>query len=464
MRDARPCILGISFDGVSISGVVNELATLTRLFNQRGFRVLVDLGFDITMANVRDIAVGCLPPWAETLSCIAGELPTSYSKITIEEAAALVRSGTPVTKVPKLERLSADLAECLLDTFHREDVRFLAVENGTLPDNPIFTEALYLAINQYGSERDLGKFVLWRDHDLMWSTEPHRYGSYPYSGVRKPTNNPYIRYAVLTEWMRLRMRAWAPDCDYSVFPNRFEILPQDKDIHRSFRSRYSIPSDALLIARCSRIIPPKCIERDLRLLRSIQDQLEALGDARKIYLFVTGPISEDPLEFQRLRAIEGALALDGQVIWGNGLYPFNSSLAAGQNSEGKPSIRDLLEESDLCSFLTSYDYEGFGNPPGEAMASGVPFIATTYQLYEEVYGGKGAVAPLLPIDRSSLPTDPLPQPFLSWTLRALIDQEYRRQIRDRNREVCQRFYSLSSLKQQVEELFAPEVLNPDNPL
>lgn len=307
IRDAKPCILGISFDGVSISGIVNELATLARVFNQRGFRVLVDLGFDITMANVRDIADGGLPSWAETMSCIEGNLPAGYSRGAIEEAAASVRSGTPLVQIPEYERLSEDLAQSLVSTFHREDVRFLAVENGTLPDNPIFTEALHLAINQYGSERSFGKFVLWRDHDLMWSTEPHLYGSYPYSGVRKPTNNPYVRYVVLTEWMRIRMKAWAPDCDYFVFPNRFEILSESKNKRRFFRSKYAIPSDALLVARSSRIIPAKCIERELRLLRSLQDKLEASGDTRRIYLFVTGPIDEDPAEFQRLRIVEDSL-------------------------------------------------------------------------------------------------------------------------------------------------------------
>jgi diphthamide synthase subunit DPH2 len=103
------------------------------------------------------------------------------------------------------------------------------------------------------------------------------------------------------------MKAWAPDCDYFVFPNRFEILSESKNKRRFFRSKYAIPSDALLVARSSRIIPAKCIERELRLLRSLQDKLEASGDTRRIYLFVTGPIDEDPAEFQRLRIVEDSL-------------------------------------------------------------------------------------------------------------------------------------------------------------
>ena len=117
------------------------------------------------------------------------------------------------------------------------------------------------------------------------------------------------------------------------------------------------------------------------------------------------------------------------------------------------SIRDLLAESDLSSFLTSYDYEGFGNPPGEAMAMGVPYISTTYELYQEVYGSRGAVAPLLPIDRASSPADPIPESFVLWTLRALTDGEYGAEVVRRNLEVCRRFFSMDALERQLREIF-----------
>jgi glycosyltransferase involved in cell wall biosynthesis len=127
------------------------------------------------------------------------------------------------------------------------------------------------------------------------------------------------------------------------------------------------------------------------------------------------------------------------------------------NDSSKPpnrfSIRDLLAEADLNSFLTTYDYEGFGNPPGEAMAMGVPFMSTTYELYQEVYGSKGAIAPLLPIDRATAPDAPIPESFINWTLRTLTNNDYREQVTKRNREICQRFFSLETLERQLRELF-----------
>lgn len=45
--------------------------------------------------------------------------------------------------------------------------------------------------------------------------------------------------------------------------------------------------------------------------------------------------------------------------------------------------------------------------------------------------------------------------FIGWTLRLLTDTAYRAQIARNNLEVCQRFYSLDVLEQQLNEIFGP---------
>lgn len=453
MPEVPYSIFGISFDGLAISGIVNEFLNVAAVLRGRTFRVLFELGYDITMGRTTDLGRSFLPPWVQAVRCIGSEHPPAYCTDLIEEAAAHVRTGTTIAAAKVYDDLCCQLAALLVTAFVRENVRFLVVENGTLPDNPLFTEAVYLAISEYGARQKLGKYVLWRDHDLMWSAEPHLYGSYPYPGVRKPQVNQYIHYAVATEWMRTRMQAWTPSVTYHIIPNRFFSPARLHTTGRPLRAAYGIPEDAYLVARCTRIVPQKCIERDLRLVDQLQLRLAAQGDARKVFLFVTGPTQEDPGEFERLRSLERTLSIAGQVLWADGLLPFNPLMIDSAVQTGRFSVRDLLSEADLSSFLTSYDYEGFGNPPGESMAMGVPFIATTYELYYEVYGSKGAIAPLLPIDRASSPAEPIPESFIIWTLRALTDTEYRAQIARRNLEVCQRFYSLGALERQVSDIF-----------
>ncbi len=456
MHDSAYGVLGISFDGLAISGIVNEFLHVATIFKSDGYHVFLDLGGDIIPRGDGGPSDRFVPQWSRCIRCAGALLPEGYDPALIEEAKQSVIRGSPVAAVDRYTSVYRGLAAGIVASMEHHAVRVLVVENGTLPDNPLFTEALYLAIDDYGERHSLDRYVLWRDHDLMWSTEPHVYGSFPYAGVRRPTPNKHIHYCVATEWMQKRFEAWARDIPCHVIPNRFHVS-KDPDIaslrHPTLRQTYGIPDDALLIARCTRVIPQKTIERDLRLIQILQQRLVEVGDHRRIYLFVTGPTNEDPAEFRRLRELEAALSIDGQVIWGNGLLPFNSMLGASIGGADRFSVRDLLAEADLSSFLTSYDYEGFGNPPGEAMAFGLPFMVTSYELYDEVYGRRGAVAPVLSIKRDSRPEEPIPDSFVSWVMRALTDREYRERAVARNHAICKRFFSLNALAEQIHELF-----------
>ncbi|SRR6266436_669973 len=453
MSSTGPSILGISFDGLGISGIVNEFLNVANVLRSEKFRVLLDLGYDITIGRTVDLQNSFLPNWVEPIRCVGRQQPERYGAELIEQAYRQVVEGIRIADANIYDDVCRELASSIVTTLNENNVRFLIIENGTLPDNPIFTDAVYLAIAEYGVQHQLEKYVMWRDHDLMWSAEPHLYGPYPYPGVRKPFDCEHIRYVVASEWMRRRMQAWAPDALYNVIPNRFFLPELWYESNRSLREAYGIPEDAYLIARCTRVIPQKTIERDMRLLYRLQQRFDALGDPRKVFLFVTGPTQEAAEEFQRLTALEETLSISGQVIWGDGLLPLNPMMIDEADRGKRFSICDLLHEADISSFLTSFDYEGFGNPPGEAMATGVPFISTTYELYQEVYGSKGAIAPLLPIARDDAPSDPIPTPFLDWTSRLLTDANYRGQVTRRNLSVCRRFFSLHALRAQLHEIF-----------
>jgi glycosyltransferase involved in cell wall biosynthesis len=453
-------VLGISFDGLAISGVVNEFLNVASVFRDDGYRILFDLGGDIVDRDERLRDPSFIPSWVKCISAVGGTLPAAYGPTLVDEATRSVVGGVPIASVPQYMDVCRSLANSLVATLDGHNVRILIVENGTLPDNPIFTEAIYLAIEQYGARHRMGRFVLWRDHDLMWSTEPHLYGDYPYDGVRRPKPNRYIQYCVATEWMRRRLEAWARDVSCEVVSNRFDVTGLANGTPApSLRETYGIPTDAYLIARCTRVVPPKTIERDLRLMPVLRRRLEQSNDPRPVYLFVTGPTNEEPDEYRRLRHIAESLDIERHVVWGDGLRPFQYTLGAADRSS-RFSVRDLLAEADLSSFLTSYDYEGFGNPPGEAMAMGVPFIATSYELYDEVYGRRGAIAPLLPIRRDTPADERPPDDFVESVARILSDRDHREQVIARNTAVCRRFFSLAALREQVHEIFGPSSLPP----
>jgi glycosyltransferase involved in cell wall biosynthesis len=447
----RGTLLGISFDGLPVSGIVNEFLNVASVFRDNGYKILLDLGFQINFREASEFGDQPLPRWVEPTASLGDQLPPSYDRAALNRAVATVRCGTPVAADPDYLEVVHHLAQLFTETFKRKGVDLLVVENGTLPDNPLVTEALHMAIEEYGAERKLERYVLWRDHDLMWSAEPHLYGNYPYPGVHKPRTSRYIQFTVTTRWMEKRMKAWAAEPDYAIMPNRvFGATAPDLLVKRkSVREMYRIPGSAVLVARSTRVVPQKSIARDLYLLAKLREPLTARGLPEPV-LFIAGPVGEDPGEYEALRRLARDLSLENQIHWGDGLLPLNPP--PGGETE-KLSVGDLLAESQLSSFLTTYDYEGFGSPPGEAMAAGVPFMATTYELYDEVYGSKGALGPLLRIDGDSSPDDPIPEYFVSWVLKTLLDEDYRRQIISVNRSVCQRYYSLAGLKRQLQKLF-----------
>jgi hypothetical protein len=286
--EIRPSILGISFDGLAISGIVNEFVNVATVLRDGRYRVLLDLGYDITLGRTKNLGWEYLPDWVQRIRCIGDTPPAGYCAELVEQAQDLVAGGTAIAATAEYNTICRELAARLVETFTRENVRILIVENGTLPDNPVFTEAVYLAITEYGSGANLGKFVLWRDHDLMWSVEPQLYGEYPYSGVRKPEPNNYIHYVVTSEWMRRRIQAWARSITSHVIPYRFFSPAVRNAPTQSLRSAYGIPEHAYLVARCTRVVPQKSIERDLRLLHEIQIRLSTAGNPRKVYLVVAG--------------------------------------------------------------------------------------------------------------------------------------------------------------------------------
>ncbi|WP_434445510.1 glycosyltransferase [Lentzea sp. E54] len=372
---------GVSFDATAMSGVVVEFIKIAKSFADRGFRVHLDLGYDIKADKGRFFQPyqhEHAPDWivldrVDGVGHIAG-----YDRDFVAATLEAVRHD----QVPDTDRVTAALADAIVRTWEDRGVTLVMVENGTLPENVAYTKALYRAIAVYGAKHDLGRYVMWRDHDLMWQSEPDKYGNFPYPATPPMVNSPHIHYFALHEEARRRTLEWMPHLhNLDVLPNTF--TPPSRPGRADFREHHGIPRDAKIIARFTRIIPQKRIDRDLRLLAMLPGT----------WLFVAGDTEENPEETRKLRLL--AEKLQVPVVFGGVLEPCEST-----GSEF--SVRDLLAHADIVSFLTSYDYESYGNPIGEAIAAGVPYIASRYALYDTVYAG--FEAPVLDIVAHDQPT------------------------------------------------------------
>lgn len=403
-----PALYCISFDGVLMSGIVEECLKLSYQFYRRGFRVLLDVGFDIKARKeyfgrsytAADAAM--LPSWVE-LTRLHGLLALpGYTRDTILEYVERIRANTgnqPPSLSDESERLADIIAEKLVEQWTANNVREVLVENGSLPENRVYTEALYKAIEMYGAANALGAYVLWRDHDVLWFYVHERYGPPPYSSVPRPRASPYIHYIATSAEAQEKLLQWAPDVLYRVVPFFHTFSRVNRTAYNNrFRSDFGIGSDDFLIARCSRVIPEKRIDRDIRVLAGFNKRWRGEGLNKRACLFITGYQDEDPATTRALWELACTLGVERDVRFGNGLLSFEPYLLPSDaQSRQAYSVRDLLAYADISSFLTSYRFEGYGLPPGEAIACGVPYIVSSYELYEAVYGSKGFRAPVLPI-------------------------------------------------------------------
>ncbi len=171
-----PALWGVSFDATAMSGVVVEFVKTAELFADRGYRIHLDLGYDIKADKgpfFRPYSDERVPrrlvlDRVNGLDRIAG-----YNRDFVTNTLRAVQRN----EVPDISDIAPEIARKIEETWERLGVTMVMVENGTLPENVAYTTALYQAIERYGARHALGRFVFWRDHDMMWQSEPGKYGT-----------------------------------------------------------------------------------------------------------------------------------------------------------------------------------------------------------------------------------------------------------------------------------------------
>jgi len=455
---------GTSFDAIAVSGVVVEFVKLAEIFMNLGYLVHLDLGYDIKEDKGNFFKpyadeVRWLPAWVhldriDDLDHVPGYNPGFVRQVLRD----VVQKGEPDGLLPRVDAVSAAVARRIIQKWERLGVSFVIVENGTLPENIAYTKGLYAAIEAYGRARGLDRYVLWRDHDLMWSSEPgvRKYGEFPYRAAVRPVNSSFIQYIALHDEARRKMAEWVPGLqNIEVLQNTFTYAPAVvNERNADFRRRFGIPENAFLIGRYTRIIPQKRIDRDIHLLAAVNIELAARGTGRSAYLVVAGDTGECPAEHSSLSRLAGSLGVGDRVVFTGQLAP--AAVSGGANCGF--SVRDLLAHADLASFLTSYDYESYGNPIGEAIASCVPYITTRYKVYDAVYGDKGFQALVLEIaaHKDHLPS----REFAAVVTDLLVDEAQRRAMAEFNHRLGRPYFAPGRAERLVRQVCRPHAPQP----
>ncbi|MCC8380545.1 glycosyltransferase [Xenorhabdus sp. PB30.3] len=399
-------VLIISFDGVPMSGIVVESIKLAGFLKNSKKRIFMDLGYDIKIdkGNFNKEYKDECSLFGELLELVRVanifDIPDYNINFLTNVFDAMIRNNKVVEESElrnlkeRVDEVSDTLSDSILAFWLKNRIGYLIVENGTIPENIVYTKALYKAIDKYGQQLDLDKFVLWRDHDLMWNSETSagKYGSPPYEFAIKPVDSPYIKYFTLNQTSKVHLLEWCGyDLDINVLPNSydFERLASRKNI----RHRFGIRKNDVVISRITRIIPQKRLDRDIILIKEL-NRLFSQDDI-KIYLLVAGNTNEDVCHYHQLREMVKNYDVEDYVIFvGSLCHDF-------YHNTSEFTVEDLIHSADLISFLTSYDYDSYGNPIGEAICQSKCYITTSYEYYDEVYGNKGFLSPVMNISKEN---------------------------------------------------------------
>ncbi|MDL2410878.1 hypothetical protein PY650_36200 [Rhizobium calliandrae] len=274
----RKCAIFISFDGVSVSGITVEAVKIAKKLTDEGFKCYLDLGYDINiskgnfgrpykfeaalyhkcfeLARVADLS---------NIPNYTIEFLDKVNKVLISETLAVSRDARAAI-LTSVDEVAAEVALKIEALWKYLNVSKVIVENGTLPENIIYSRALLLAIEQYGRAKNLRNFVIWRDHDLMWSSEKKsmKYGAPPYPYATKPVKSQYITYVTLNEKLRDELEAWSNfEVEVQVGKNAYNFSECSR---RNIRPLLGIRKSDILIARTTRLIPQKRIDRDIVLV------------------------------------------------------------------------------------------------------------------------------------------------------------------------------------------------------
>ena len=432
------CAMFVSFDAVAVSGITVEAMKIAKKLQDRGFRSYLDLGYDIKIDKGNFNKPYDVEPaiYRDVFTLVRIDDITSiphYNLDFIEYAhSALISQKRPISDDEKaallqtIDQMARLLAQRIVALWQRLGISNLVVENGTLPENIIYTKALYLAIEEYGQQQDLGNFVIWRDHDLMWNSEKTvmKYGPAPYSHAIKPVKSKHITYVTLNDHLKQKLEAWCNyDVDVKVKKNTYDFSPQKARCN--IRERLSVRADDILIARTTRIIPQKRLDRDVMLVSHLNTLFHNSNSDRRVYLAVAGNENENHGYFQELDKLSEELNVKPYIKF-IGALPHECM----QSESDAIAIEDLYHSCDLVSFLTSYDYDSYGNPIGEAVSHRRCYITTSYEYYHEVYGQHGFEAPVMAISEQQ---DGLPNPeFIHDLYQFLNNKEYMAHVADKN--------------------------------
>ncbi|GAA3601668.1 glycosyltransferase [Kineosporia mesophila] len=391
----------VSGDGVPVSGLLTIFRNVIDLGRREGLveagPVPAELGYSWRPDKPGYFPDGPPDPEGhEFLAPLSIPLPSGPEaagwtavRNAVAQADALDDAGREELR-QRIDRLAAPYREYFGQWLREAQVDWVCAVNLTLSDAVPVTAALHQAAAEYYGARGSGGVLFW-DHDLFGSCAIFEdglrvYPDHPNDFTPLPADEPYHRWAVVSESLAQECRRYPTGAGPHIVPNVLPEVPAGplEDRHHEFLRQQGISPDRPILLNPVRVFRVKGVEIALDVLAGARQG----NDGQAPVLLVFGGLSEDPVYAQEVVAKARSLGLEQDLRFLEGV-PLRSYLDG--------TGRWHLDEVDLLRLATAGrggvvftpnlpDVETVGLGPALAAVAGIPCAVTDYDAFVPTYG------------------------------------------------------------------------------
>jgi len=328
----------------------------------------------------------------------------------------------------KIHRMKDTIKKQIYTFIKKFELELLVIENAvSIPLNI----PLGLAITEVISET--GMQTIAHHHDFFWERERFlTNAAWDYLNMAFPPNSPSIHHVVINSSAdnQLSLRTGISS---RIIPNVMDFenpLQITDDYSSDVRRALGIKDDELFVLQPTRIIKRKGIEHAIELVSRLD---------MKAKLVISHASGDEGREYER-RIRDYSSIMNVNTCFVSRIIKERR----GMTSKGKKiyALSDIYPHADLVTYPSSF--EGFGNGFLEAIYFHKPIVVNSYSIYNMDIKPKGFKV----IELQGYVTEKA----LSQTREVMRNPELCREMVDYNYELAKRYYSYSTLRQNLRML------------
>ena len=341
-----------------------------------------------------------------------------------QQAFGHLRRPAAITR--KIDEIADHLKQSLYDFIEKFGITILIVENAScIPMNI----PLGVALAHFIAESEFPTIA--HHHDFYWERDRFAVNSVgDYLEMAFPPRLSAIQHVTINTPGQHEL-AHRKGCSSSLVPNvlDFENPPKPPDeFSADFREQIGLGPDDVLVLQPTRVVPRKGIEHSIKLLEQLRDD--------RFKLVITHASGDEGGEYQAaLREMADQAGVDLRFV--DTLVGENRIV--GPDGKKTYSLWDTYPHADFVTYPSLY--EGFGNALLEAFYFRKPVMVNRYSIFQ---------TDIEPLGFDVISMDGfLTKSVADKVRRVLNDEDYRRQMVDRNYELATKFFSYAVVRRKL---------------